>query len=70
MKMKLSKFINDLIAIRKNYGDDLEVRVEDTNYKQYELADEFNIRLSSNLSVDENFVALNVKKRIKGKQRN
>lgn len=70
MKMKLSKLIENLIAIRYNYGGDIEVKVEDTNYKKYELADEFNIRLSSNLSVGENFVALNVKKRIKGKQRN
>lgn len=65
--MKLSKLINDLIAIRENYGENLEVRVEDTNYKQYELDDSFNIRLGS---FGKDFIALNVKKRIKGKQRN
>ena len=65
--MKLSKLINDLISIRESYGDDLEVRVEDTNYKQYELDDAFNIRLGSG---GKDFIALNVKKRIKGKQRN
>lgn len=63
MKMKLGKLINDLVAIRESYGDDLEVRVEDTNYKQYELDNAFNIRLGS---FDKDFIALNLKKRVKG----
>ena len=64
--MTIDKLINDLIAIRENYGDDLEVRVEDTNYKQYELDNAFNIRLGS---FGKDFIALNLKKRVKGKQK-
>lgn len=62
MKMKLDEFIKRLMIIKNNYGDDLEVRVEDTNYKQYELDDSFNIRLGS---FGKDFIAINVKKRIK-----
>lgn len=64
MKMNLDEFIKRLIIIKNNYGDDLEVRVEDTNYKQYELDDAFNIRLGSG---GKDFIAINVKKRIKTK---
>lgn len=64
--MKLHKLINDLIDIRYHYGADLEVIVEDTNYKQYELDNTFNIRLGSS---GKDFIALNLKKRVKGGNR-
>lgn len=61
--MNLDKLITDLLIIRDNHGDDLEVIVEDTNYKQYKLDDAFTIRLGSG----KNFIALNLKKRVKTK---
>lgn len=62
--MTIDELISNLTAIKEHYGDDLEVIVEDINYKQYQLDSGITIKLGSG----ENFVALNVKKRIKGKK--
>jgi len=61
--MIISKLINDLITIRNQCGDNLEVIVEDISYKQYELDDAFTIRVGSS---GKDFIALNLKKRVKG----